>query len=74
MDANVRPALYTWRYLQINVQNRKSSNAWSPQSNAIIEQVHQVRGDNQRMFDPKNADLTGPEPFEEVLTAITYAV
>ena len=53
---------------------RKPSNAWNPQSNAIIERVHQVLGDNLRTFDLEKADLTGPEPFEEFLTATAYAI
>ena len=53
---------------------RKPSNAWNPQSNAIIERVHQVLGDNLRTFDLENADLTGIDPFEEFLTATAYAI
>ena len=53
---------------------RKPSNAWNPQSNAIIERVHQVLGDNLRTFDLENADLSGLDPFEEFLTATAYAI
>ena len=38
---------------------RRPSNAWNPQSNAIIERVHQVLGDNLRTLDHENAAFTG---------------
>ena len=53
---------------------RKQSNSWNPQSNAILERVHQVLGDNLRSFDLDNADLNPNDPFEEFLTRTAYAI
>ena len=47
-----------FRELCINMGlKRKQSNSWNPQSNAILERVHQVLGDNLRSFDLDNTDL-----------------
>jgi hypothetical protein len=64
-----------FRELCINMNlKRKPSNSWNPQSNAILERVHQVLGDCLRTFDLNNADVDENDPFEEFLTAAAYAI
>ena len=53
---------------------RKPSAAWNPQSNAILERVHQVLGDCLRSFNLDQRDLHPNDPFEEFLTAAAYAI
>jgi hypothetical protein len=55
---------------------KRPSGAWNPQSNAILERVHQVLGDNLRTFDLENKiiDPNNKDPFEEFLTASAYAI
>jgi hypothetical protein len=53
---------------------RKPSGAWNPQSNAILERVHQVLGDCLRTFNLENRNLDPDDPFEEFLTATAYAI
>ena len=52
----------------------KPSGAWNPQSNAILERVHQVLGDCLRSFNLENKDLDPAEPFEKFLTSAAYAI
>ena len=49
----------------------KSSLAYNPQSNAIIERVHQVLGNGLRTFDLDNVDLDGDDPFELMIASVT---
>ena len=51
-------------------------NSWNPQSNAILEQIHQVLGDGMRTFDLENADINEDEnnPFDEYLSSVSYAI
>ena len=53
---------------------KKPSASWNPQSNAILERVHQVLGDCLRSFNLDNRDLHPEDPFEEFLTASAYAI
>ena len=52
------------------------SNAQNPQSNAIMEQIHQVLADGLVTYDlegtPINKDRE--HPFDEYLTAVLYAI
>jgi len=52
----------------------KPSGAWNPQSNSILERVHQVLGDCLRAFNLENKDLDPQDPFEEFLTAAAYVI
>ena len=51
------------------------SNAWNPQSNAILERIHQVLGDGLVTFDLENKpiDVNKNDPFDG-LTAASYAI
>ena len=53
---------------------KKPSGAWNPQSNSILERVHQVLGDSLRTFNLEERDLHPQDPFEEFLTATAYAI
>ena len=54
----------------------KPSLAWNPQSNAILERVHQVLSDGLLVFDLEGTpiDVDEPDPFEEYLAAVSYAI
>ena len=54
----------------------KPSNAWNPQSNAILERVHQVLADGLLTFDLEGTliDEDNDDPFEEYLSAVSYAL
>ena len=45
-----------------------------PQSNSILERLHQVKGNALRTFDLDIALLRPEEPFEEFTTASAYAI
>ena len=55
---------------------QKESNSWNPQSNAILEQIHQVLGDGLQAcnLDNKDIDADKDDPFDEYITAVTYAI
>ena len=46
----------------------KGSNSWNPQSNAMLERVHQVFGDMLRTFELDEAALDENEQFQKFLT------
>ena len=52
------------------------SNAWNPQSNDILERIHQVLADGMITFDLENKpiDVNKDDPFDEYLTAVSYAI
>jgi hypothetical protein len=52
----------------------KISTEYNPQSNAIIERVHQVLGNALRTFELEKRELDTINPFEPFLTATAYAV
>jgi len=54
--------------------NPKPSTDYNPQSNAIIERVHQVLGNALRTFELENRELEEKDPFEPFLTATAYAI
>lgn len=51
----------------------KISTLYNPQSNTIIERVHQVLGNALRTFEFENRELDEKEPFEPFFTATAYA-
>ena len=53
---------------------KKPSNSWNPQSNAILERVHQVFGDMLRAFELDDAVLDENEPLQKFLTDTAYAI
>jgi hypothetical protein len=55
---------------------RKPSNAWNPQSNAILERIHQVLADGLLTFDLEGTpiDEENDDPFEEYLSTVSYAL
>ena len=54
---------------------KKPSTEYNPQSNAIIERVHQVLGQQMRTFELESRDLTPAEQtFEPFLTSCAYAI
>ena len=52
----------------------KESRAWNPQSNAILEQIHQVFGNSLRTFNLDKVELHPEEPWEEFITSTAYAL
>ena len=55
----------------------KTSLPWNPQSNSILERIHQVLGDCLTTFELEELDIDVDEeedPFEEYLTMATYAI
>ena len=52
----------------------KQSTEYNPQSNAIIERVHQVLGNALRTFELEKRELDETNPFEPFLTATAYAI
>ena len=50
------------------------SNAWNPQSNAILERIHQVLTDGLVTFDLEviHIDVNKENMFNEYLTAVSY--
>ena len=55
---------------------QRPSNAWNPQSNAILERIHQVLGDGLTTFDLENTFINPDEedPLDEYLSSIPYAI
>ena len=52
----------------------KPSLEYNPQSNGIVERVHQVLGDMIRTFELEEQDLNERDPFKEMLTLVGYAI
>ena len=52
------------------------SNAWNPQSNAILERIHQVLVDGLVTLDleGKYSNVNEDNPFEEYLTVVLYTI
>ena len=53
---------------------KKPSTDYNPQSNAIIERVHQVLGNCLRTFELQKQELDAVNPWEPFLTATAYAI
>ena len=53
---------------------KKRSLEYNPQSNGIIERVHQVLGDMLRTFQLEERELNKDDPWSEFLAAIGYAI
>ena len=54
---------------------KKPTTSYNPQSNAIIERIHQVLGDQLRTFELEDRDFTEEEEtFKPFLTACAYAI
>ena len=49
---------------------KKPSNSWNPQSNVILERIHQVFGDGLRSFDLDNKDIDpeDDDPYDEYIS------
>jgi hypothetical protein len=52
----------------------KSSTDYNPQSNGIIERVHQVLGNALRNFEIENRELDKQNPWDEFLSAAAFAI
>lgn len=53
---------------------KKLSSSYNPQSNGIIERVHQVLGDMLRTFELEERELDPRDPWGSVLSAVGYAI
>ena len=52
----------------------KPSLEYNPQSNGIVERVHQVLGDMIRTFELEERELPDKDPFKGMLTLVGYAI
>jgi hypothetical protein len=52
----------------------KTGTSYNPQSNGVIERVHQVLGDMLRTFELEDRDLDAKNPFGSFLSAAAYAI
>jgi hypothetical protein len=53
---------------------QKKGTAHNPQSNAIIERVHQVLGNTLRAFQLEERELDETDPWDEFLSSTAYAI
>ncbi len=53
---------------------RKTSTEYNPQSNGIIERVHQVLGNALRNFELEKRELDASDPWDAFLTAAAFAI
>ena len=53
---------------------RKLSTEYNPQSNGIIERVHQVLGNVLRNFELENRELDDQNPWDEFLSSAAFAI
>ena len=53
---------------------RKSSTEYNPQSNGIIERVHQVLGNALRNFELETRELDEQNPWDEFLSSAAFAI
>ena len=53
---------------------RKPSLSWNPQSNGIIERVHQVLTDGLRTFELEKQELNDVDPWSPFLAACAFAI
>ena len=51
---------------------KKTTSDYNPQSNAIIERVHQVLGNALRSFELEKRELEEENPFEPFMSAVAY--
>ena len=52
------------------------SNAWNPQSNAIVERIHKVLANGLITYNLKDTpiDLEELDPFNQYVSAVSYAI
>ena len=55
---------------------KKPNSSWNPQSNAILECIHQVLAEDLQAFDldSKEIDPDDNDPFEKYLSAVAYVI
>jgi hypothetical protein len=53
---------------------QKNSTEYNPQSNGIIERVHQVLGNALRNFEIEKRELDNQNPWDEFLSAAAFAI
>ena len=53
---------------------KKTSTDYNPQSNGIIERVHQVLGNMLRTFELEERELLESDPWSEFLSAASYGI
>jgi hypothetical protein len=66
------------RYFKDLINNygliQKTSTEYNPQSNGIIERVHQVLGNALRNFEIEKQELDNQNPWDEFLSAAAFAI
>ena len=60
----------------MGMKAKTSLPSWNPQSNAILERIHQVLQDALTSVDLDNMDIEddNEDPFNECLTKASYAI
>jgi hypothetical protein len=60
----------------LGMKAKTSLPSWNPQSNAILERIHQVLQDALTSVDLDNMDIEddNEDPFNECLTKASYAI
>jgi hypothetical protein len=53
---------------------RKASLSWNPQSNGIVERIHQVLADGLRTFELEKQELDDIDPWSPFLAACAFAI
>ena len=53
---------------------KKPTTEYNPQSNAVLERVHQVLGNSFRTFELEKKELEKENPWEPFMTATAYAI
>lgn len=55
---------------------KKKSDDWNPQSNTILERIHQVLEEVLQVFDLDNKEIDPNDnnPFQEYLIAVAYVI
>jgi transposase InsO family protein len=53
---------------------RKASLSWNPQSNGIVERIHQVLADGLRTFELEKQELDDVDPWTPFLAACAFAI
>jgi transposase InsO family protein len=52
----------------------RTETSYNPQSNGVIERIHQVLGDMLRTFELEERELDMKDPFTSVLSAAAFAI
>ncbi len=72
-NGNENKAVFTELCANMGIKT-KPSTTYNPQSNGIIERVHQVLNDSLRTFELEKQELDESDPWNPFLSAAAYAI